>query len=476
MYDILYDYYKNIEEKRTAYENSQTSNEAQTNLKLLIQRYLQIKDFIYAYKYIDEYIEKKYEGFDSLRKFKIEIDELLEKIKKAIQERSNKNVFVFVFDALSYETSKNAEFITKFAEESLSFQNVYAPTFHTRSSTVSIISGNKYLQDGTYKSYYINTNDSDFLLKLKSRGINIKHFAISSFSFLDKIVDSMCFCFPVQSLMNWELLVEVANESADCINFIHTFETHTPFYCGDSKEVFLPREIMQNYFYAVDEAPENFNEYARNLQNDALKYSDKQLEFCVSFLNAEKDSIIITSDHANWLDFIIDNKYNLIEKGFLNKIPLIIRSKSVKQGKHKELYSTIDLPNIIFQLISDNNDLIISFFDFSCIEIEPLYVNKSNIHNVIVPNTGIIALVSDNEVYNFCLDGTETYFLLPDTKTNLINDKCHAERINYFRKQIEIDTREEWKFMFKTYPHLMEFHKDRVDEFLNENKNPNRKI
>ena len=45
-----------------------------------------------------------------------------------------------------------------------------------------------------------------------------------------------------------------------------------------------------------------------------------------------------------------------------------------------------------------------------------------------------------------------------------------------YSSQINIDTRDIWEFMFDKYPHILEAHADRVEEFLSEDKNLRRLI
>jgi len=61
-------------------------------------------------------------------------------------------------------------------------------------------------------------------------------------------------------------------------------------------------------------------------------------------------------------------------------------------------------------------------------------------------------------------------------ETNLIDEERYRERIDYFRSQVDIDTRDVWMYMFKKHPHMLDFHRERVGEFLNENLDPKRLI
>ena len=285
----------------------------------------------------------------------------------------------------------------------------------------------------------------------------------------------------IQPLLNWALLMEAAREPADCVYFIHNLETHIPFLSGNPTVplIALEPEFFKK-FRCPGEVPTETLEQVKKLRKDALEYVDRQLEFCLSLLPLDKDDVIITADHGQNGSFLRATGIPYTQEQM--KVPFIIHSKSVKPGVYEKIYSAIEMPKLLRQLIGGAKELKIDSLEYAQAEMEPAYGRalEFNVGNIL---SGCIALFTESERYMFFLNGMEwngmewngmeQFSLLSDPGTELINDERYKERIDYFRSQIDIDTREVWRFMFEKYPHLRAFHKDNAEAFLNENKNPN---
>jgi len=268
--------------------------------------------------------------------------------------------------------------------------------------------------------------------------------------------------------------MDVVSESSDCIYFSHSiYETHSPFLSGDPSVPLCERDELEYYGWKAFEIPDGYPERVRCLRDDSLEYVSTQLEFYLSFLDTDTDSIVITSDHWEWNIFSKELGVETTEDMF--RVPLIIHSKSIKPFTYEHIYSTVDMPSILRQLIAGRKTLEFTGFEYARQEIEPIYnidvLAERTPDNPFYPHCGEIHFTTDTECYKFHLDGREEFYLLSDP-INLINDESYKERISYFRSKINIDTREVWMFMFNKYPLLKEFHKERVDELLNVNKNP----
>jgi hypothetical protein len=261
------------------------------------------------------------------------------------------------------------------------------------------------------------------------------------------------------------------------------WETHEPYLSGNPSESLSNLEEAVEIMLYPDEKTEGQAKHIWSLREDGLEYTGQQLEFCLSFFDCESDSIIITSDHVARAPRFLD-KLGIKATEDMFRVPLIIRSKALSSFVYEDVYSTIDMPNLLRQLINcdtDNNtNLSITSIDYARQELEPRYnrdiMNYSKTQTSYRRHKGCIVLTTNNERYTFFLDGYETYHLVEDLEKNLIEDERYRERIDYFRSQIDIDTRDVWKSMFQMYPHLLEYHKEKVEEYLNEDKNPKKHI
>ena len=464
-----------MEKMRQKYKSSANREEAQKNLRLLIQLYIECRDFISADIYIQEYIEHKFEDSYSLEALRDELQSLLARIGDTIRSQKNRNVFVFVIDQLSQDRAMRIPFIKAFSKDSLMFTNAFSSAIFTRGSIFSFLTGKQYVDDGLYKLDDISREDSEFLAEMHARGIKVKYLSPAWLSYVEKLKTDVISSATseVISLLYWNLLMDVTVETEDCIYFIHSLhETHAPFHSGNTSRVLLDAGEMDLYFNYPEKAPPGYFEEMELLIGEAMNYVGKQLEFYFSYIGIDKNTVIITSDHDS-------RDFPEIFLGIpitrdMKKIPLIVHSEHVSSGTYDEIYCNIDLQNIIRHLIYDRGKLVVKKMEYVRQEYEPFYNKALKLNAKEKPWIyGKIIFITDTDRYEFHLAGSESYYLLSGEAGNLIADERYKERIDFFRSKIKIDTRDMWKFLFEKYPRLLEVHKDRVEEFLSENKNPN---
>ena len=465
--------YANLQAIRRKYINSLNTDESQKYLKLLIEEYLECRDFICAGKYINEYVDNGYEDAESFAMLRGELKQFLYGIKKTLGMKNNKNIFVFVVDTLSYSKAMSVPYIKEISEKSFSFTNAFGPAFFTRGSTFGFLTGKNYVEDGLYKIVNISRNDSEFLTEMQDLGIGVKYISPAWLAHISRLKDDVYATANMISKLYWYLLMSIARESGDCIYFIHSlYETHIPFHSGLSSMDLPENNEMYRYFSAPGEAPAGYFEKLKILMEEALEYVESHLKFCIDLLPIDKDTVIITSDHD-------DRGYPEIFFGSpmtddMRRIPLIINSKNIKPGKYEGLFSAVNMPSLLRQLIHGTSELEIEKVDYVRQEMEPHYSKAINLNAKESPWIyGKICFTTNTEQYNFSMNGDEWYFIKPDLTTNLIDDERYRERIDYFRSKIKLDTRDLWSYMFSKYPRLLEVHKERAEEFLNQNKNPN---
>ena len=83
---------------RVAYENAKEEEKAALLWKL-IASYLKIKDFYYAFAYMDRYIEKQYDRYEEIRQTKEQIQELILEVQKKNEKRKG-DITIHYIDAL----------------------------------------------------------------------------------------------------------------------------------------------------------------------------------------------------------------------------------------------------------------------------------------------------------------------------------------------------------------------------------------
>ena len=451
-------YYYDLQAARLRYKNSPKNEIAQNNLKVLIQMYLEYRDFICADLYIKEYIERRFDNYDLLKSLRGELKLLLGKIKNALHDRKNKCIVVVIADGLSFGMSKKLPLLNKLSEGGLVFSNAFSPVYYTRPATYCYLTGGYYLKDELYQRENIGAKDSCFLTEMSLLGIKVKHISPHSFHYIEDIKLKGNPSTEIMTLQFWSLMTDMAIETADTIYFVHCMETHTPFLSGDTDvELLTDDELLKKDELDLDDVV--VLPRMKQLKEDAIGYLNNQMEMYISMLPLEKDTIIVTSDHQENTHFsrLFGQPFSID----MEKVVLIIHSPLVPFGRHNDIYSTIHITKLVSQ-IAKGEIIELEKMDYVRQEIEPFYnKNLKKSHEFSARyKYGKVAFTTSVDRYVFYLNGDEEYYLLPDLETNLIEKEEHSVRIQYFRNQVQLDPMSVWKFMFKRRPHLKELHKD----------------
>ena len=465
------DYY-DLERLRDAYICSKDTERAGDCLKSLISAYLECRDFLTANIYIDEYLHLGYESGESLRELQFELKALINRIGLRIRSKPNKNIIVFIADAMSYDMSKKAPFLEKLGKSSLVFSNAYSAGFHTIAGVYSMLTGMYHVRDGNFRLDDVTTDDSKFLSKARDFGYKVKYFVPNRDLGRLGIRVGKNFQTELVTTLLWALFKEMANDVEDCVYFIHNLlETHYPFLSGYSGEKLISVEEIAEVINdaGVLSKPELSNKVIR-MRNSSLKYWNDQMTYAFQIIDCDDNDIIITSDHGEFSLFFLKLGFMVND---MNRIPMIIKSKHAARGEYGSLFSNLEMASILMNLMQ-NQKLEFDALPYVRTEIEPAYNNKlalvKDLHWHLY--YGQTRLESDDDVYIFCYNGDEGYFIKPNLENNLIAEDGHKERISYYRSQLNLDTREIWKAMFDKYPVLKKKHDANLEKFLQKNLCP----
>ena len=466
------DYY-DLERLRDAYINSKDTDRAGDSLKSLISAYLECRDFLSANIYIEEYVQQGFESGESFRELQHELKAFLNRIGSTIRNKQNKNIIVFIADAMSYDMAKKTPFLEHFGKSGMVFSNAYSAGFFTKAAIFSILTGKLHVRDGNFRLDGITPSESVFLAKACEHGFKVKYFAPSYLNARLSIRKESNFKTELITTLLWALYKEMANQDGDCVYFIHSIqETHMPYACGNADEKLIDVFVLPNVINDV----KPFLDYELTnrvirLKNSSLRYWNDQTAFAINLIERVSDDIIITSDHGEPVS--LWEKMGINVNADMEKITMIIRSKHAARGEYAKLFSNPEMSSILVKLMQ-NEKLVFDALPYVRTEIEPAYNRnltlQKNMHRNIY--FGQTRLISEDDVYIFCYNGDEGYYIKPDLETNLIADDAHKERIAYYRSQLNLDTREIWKAMFNKYPVLKKIHEANSDVFLRKNLCP----
>lgn len=329
-------------------------------LEILIERHLNIRDFLITFDYIDQYISLFGTGhYDCL---KTELEEVLLELRQDLQKRTQKDIFMVLLDALGREQCYNEEdfpFLNKLAEKGLKFEKAYSTALFTSESLSSVWKQKPVvrlrkegverlpLKEMMSKHHYFLQGIATTDIKIVSQSDTKQSFYQDSMVFDESAVVQE---LPLQF---WWMLTSMAEQTKPCISWLHAIaETHPPYHCGKynlEKNVFGETESI---FYSNE-----WKKYVVDRIPQAFQYVDQQCEFYLSMLGDHAIKIIF-ADHG-----AMDNRKEIFSEEMLKKdksfgktagIPLIIHGGTVKKEVNRALFSLEDMPELLEGLIDGN--------------------------------------------------------------------------------------------------------------------------
>lgn len=264
-------------------------------LEKLISLYLSIKDFYYAFEYMDLYVEKQYEKWENYRQVKDKILEVLQHMKEKIANRKD-DVSLFYVDALrgkdSYEADGTLKLFERYKPHAQVYTNVYSMGATTYESMVSAILGKYPRECDVYTDNFLRDfEEFAFLQKACDEQYQI-HFLVSDcYRLLENTEKAH---FDIQIYMSqklWSLANILASSEEKTFNFLYfPYEIHCPMLCG-------MHEVKPVIVSFSDMGIEKFPESLEKQYEECVDYMDKQFDFYYDLL-APKSTKLIFSDHS----------------------------------------------------------------------------------------------------------------------------------------------------------------------------------
>lgn len=279
-------YYEKAKESNTKY--------AAYYLKVLISDYIKERDFVNALLYVDEYIACQYEGWETYARFKENLDELLDQIKRAVLSRksSNATILFFLIDGWAYNFFADREtyrmdFLHAYTDQKgIEFQNAYSPGVFTTEAMRSVFSKENMLGEAFWDLDMHDSAVNVFYRHLKSKGFRIKTYGI--FDMEAKRVEG-----PERHMnrLFWDILCDLREHDEPVFYYMHESGLfHNPTYCGRQSHVPISwgMQCRSNLQPAA---------VRKDAFQDSAQYLDKSLAFYFDYLSEESPKVIF-ADHG----------------------------------------------------------------------------------------------------------------------------------------------------------------------------------
>ncbi|MGD9559024.1 MAG: sulfatase-like hydrolase/transferase [Oscillospiraceae bacterium] len=452
-------------------------------LRAVISDHCQLRDFVEARRYIEQYIAARYAGHRQYQLFLQELDALLLELGTAVQSAHKDNVYIFLPDSLPVEALEHMPALQRFTEDSCWFGAAYSPGFYTKAALFSFFTGKDYLADQLFRLPALPRSESALLQKMQREGRRFLYF--SQLQHLAPANDyAGAFSMgETQSLIQWGFLCELAKNSGPALYMLHFMETHPPYYNGHpcSQNQNLARLKNTGQYRALYQGSEEeilWQMFRDEEQQEryAWAYADAQLHFCLELLAPADKSVIVMSDHGNYPDrkgfaqeVIPDN--SIFTKRMQNVF--IVHSPALPKPRHDPLYGLIDFSNLLDHMLFQKGPYTPPEFEFVVREREPSYsrnilrVAKTVDGEFFHFHAGLYSLLNEREEYILNLDGHEEY-RVDRRNTNEIDNEKYADRVALCRKLASgLDLQRIWDCLFEMKPHLRDFYRGCIpDRFV----------
>lgn len=364
----LHEYYERHEIVRDPYANinrvKQMLNDTKVDKYVWLQKlfylYLEIRDFSYAFKYMDHYIDAKYDAYESVQALKGKIQEFLGEVNKSISVQSGAMAMIWI-DSVQYDEAAVMPFIGKEMDNSLCFDRAYTVTPYTVPTYFTLFCQKRSVQDGynTYRKQMIDDNNSSVMKMLHENGYLFMHHGVALGLFnndncpygelkqteYDDDIEvrenikirkykSYDYAEDICPVVLWNCLRDIASGRKVFTLGHIVVETHSPFVSG------------------------NFDgEYVNNIANpntsqidSAREYVDKQMEF-YSGIWGENIKSILLSDHGKNVRLKSGKVLNDLTHTFL-----LVKGPEIRKRHFCGMFSYVDFDKLIELLLSDSTD------------------------------------------------------------------------------------------------------------------------
>ena len=362
-------------------KTASTQEEKEYLLRTLISYYFGIRDFYYAYFYLDNYVEKRYDEYEKYVILKTKVNELLDELK-SINTKKMEDISMFYVDALremdviDIDTGKS-KVLKKYVKCADLYTNVYSTGATTYESMVSAILSKYPLECNVYSQNFLRELDEfDALREIYDKGYQINWMVSDAYRLMK---EDRRLNLDIQIYMSkklWNLTCKLADTGVKTFNFLYfPYEIHCPMLCGFHKR----KPVIRGF---SNMGIEDFPESIRDQYQECIDYMDKQFDFYYELLG-ENTTKIIFSDHSQ-IVYKSDNgtkTYNMYykDKELCTHIPFIVSRKDKPFTSYDGFLSLVDL-NKIMKSILEGNDLTKLVKEIVRYQYYPIHSAKIRLH------------------------------------------------------------------------------------------------
>jgi hypothetical protein len=271
---------------RSRYEQAHEPKLKEFYLRALIFMSIDMRDFIYTSKYLEEYRSFKSEKAAEILEIETTISQCLSQLQSKLQERQQNDLILFLLDALDYSDDPLMPFLREQSNQGITFKNAYTVTPYTNSTLRTIFCEKIAIDDYNYKIKKIGRENSRIIRLLEDKEYSLKYYGFSNM--FDDVYKGQEYIDQgtSQTRVFWAAIREILqSQKTVCIIMHELSSTHYPFVSSAAGSEFTC--ILSQS--SLNGLPQQ--------QKSSRSYTDDQLRFYSSMLPKQSRKIYF-GDHG----------------------------------------------------------------------------------------------------------------------------------------------------------------------------------
>ncbi|MDE7239161.1 MAG: hypothetical protein K2N41_05550 [Lachnospiraceae bacterium] len=422
-------YYIDVYYGRKKYEDETDPVKRELLLRRLIGRYLVLRDFVYAHKFIEMYTE---EFGGTLTAFWEELLKLLSDIRHKMTQKSTQDIIVFWVDQLRYKDVERMKCIREIADHAKNFKFAYTQNLQTSTTIQTIFSGRDLLDEKAYLLEVVDEETSPLYRFLKKNEYDFKYMGEVKNSYFAEIntysseIGSTILPFNL-----WRLVCDLLDNDRNAMYIVQTLEAHEHHYCGYVTDIYN------------DISAASYDGFVRRYE-ECVDYIDQQFAFYYPLLDYGASKIIM-SDHGQELENVykFDEEVNPRSERFKIgrwsedsiHVVLMVDSPYFEAGTVNGMFSLVQFSEIIESVI--NKKWQVTEHEFIKIQSMPYYsacgLKKIRAARDYKFGSLVKGIHTKDKKYLRYADGHEEFYLKEDEENNLIDDSNYQEDVSRAR-------------------------------------------
>lgn len=350
--------YTRLYQLKKEYEESDSREKRESTLHELIARYLEIRDFTYAFSYAKEYCKKKYNQYEQLQKLQQEVEDLCKDIKERNRIR-DKDVIIHLIDSLRavdvFDTEKNKttlKMFEKYTDYASLFTQAYSTGPTTYESMMGMIKQKLSFEEDVYEGskFLFQIQDFQLLQEALKLDMSISFYVAKDYLIMqdDSKIQRSEHLHMSEKL--WNVACDMAESEKPTFNFIYyPWELHFPLLCGFHRD----QPQIKNF---SDVGLEDMGEFIEAQFEDCKQYVDQQMNYYKDFFSNETITVFL-GDHSQPIYDRKEQKPFFMyyrEPDKISHIAFFIYSSKILPKRYPELVSMLDFNSIMIDLLKTN--------------------------------------------------------------------------------------------------------------------------